>query len=85
MCCAAARTCRFPSRWAGLDPAPAARFEADLQSAIAQKVNGPLNELKTAFGGLEGLTGELESRLNIGADLLKGGKGFGPPGFKLPF
>jgi len=65
--------------------AQTARLETELQSAIAEKVAGPLNELKASFGGLDSVGTELASRLNLGTDLLKGVKGGSPGGFKLPF
>ncbi len=65
--------------------AQTARLEAQLQSAIAEKVAGPLNELKGSLGGLDGIGTELASRLNLGTDLLKAGKGGAPGGLKLPF
>ena len=65
--------------------AQTARLEAQLQSAIAEKVAGPLNELKASLGGLDSIGTELASRLNLGTDLLKAGKGSAPGGLKLPF
>ncbi|MGH7165636.1 MAG: TIGR03545 family protein, partial [Nitrospiraceae bacterium] len=65
--------------------AQTARLEAQLQSAIVEKVAGPLNELKTGLGGLDSVGTELASRLNLGTDLLKGAKGGSPGGFKLSF
>jgi uncharacterized protein (TIGR03545 family) len=65
--------------------AQTARLETELQSAIAEKVAGPLNELKASLGGLDNIGTELASRLNLGSELLKGAKGGSPGGFKLPF
>jgi uncharacterized protein (TIGR03545 family) len=62
-----------------------AKFEGDLQAAIAEKVSGPLQELKKSVGGLDALTTELTGRLNVGNDLLKGLKPAAPGGLKLPF
>jgi len=65
--------------------AQSARLEAQLQSAIAEKVAGPLAELKVSLGGLDNIGTELANRLNLGTDLLKGAKGGAAGGLKLPF
>jgi hypothetical protein len=59
-----------------------ARVEGELRAVIMEKVNGPLNEAKAGFVGLDPIGKELASRLNLGSELLQGGK---PGGFKLPF
>lgn len=64
--------------------AQVAKFEAQLQAAIQEQVNGPLKDLTASLGGLDGLAGDLASRLNLGNDLLKQAKP-GAGGFKLPF
>ena len=61
-----------------------ARFESELQTAIAQKVGGDLQQLKASVGGLDALGRELTGRLNLGDELLKGLKA-PVPGLKLPF
>jgi uncharacterized protein (TIGR03545 family) len=58
------------------------RLEGQLRAAIMEKVNGPLNEAKASFGGLDGVANELAGRLNLGNELLQSSK---PGGFKLPF
>ena len=59
-----------------------AKVEGELRAAIMEKVNGPLGDLKTNLGGLDGIASELTSRLNLGNELLQSSK---PGGFKLPF
>jgi uncharacterized protein (TIGR03545 family) len=65
--------------------AQTARLEAQLRSAIEAKVSGPLADLKTRVGGLDDISKELTSRLNLGAEATKGSKGGSLGGFKLPF
>lgn len=60
------------------------RVEGELRSAIMEKVNGPLNEAKAGFGGLDGIAKDLAGRMNLGNELLKSGT-TAPGGFKLPF
>ncbi len=65
-----------------------ATFEAQLQAAIMEQVNGPLAELRGSLGGLDGIAAELAGRLNLGKDLLQLAKpsgGGAAGGFKLPF
>ena len=64
----------------------AATFEKDLKSAVNEKVNGPISDLKKNLNGLAGIDKELASRENIGNDLIKGlGTKKGSGGIKLPF
>lgn len=78
----------------------AAGFGKDLQSAISAKVSEPLKALTGSLGGLNGMGGELTSRLTKENDLLKSllDQGMGkkalpekilpkglPGGLKLPF
>lgn len=68
--------------------AQAAKFEAQLQSAIQERVSGPLKDLTAGLGGLDGLAGDLAGRFNLGHDLLKQAKpgaAGGTGGFRLPF
>ncbi len=43
------------------------QFKKELESAVMAKVGGPLNELKSSFGGLGGIGNELASRLTQGS------------------
>lgn len=61
----------------------AGKFESQLRAAITEKVNKPLGDLKTGFGGLTGVGDELTSRMQQ-ADSLAKGSGT-PGGLKLPF
>ncbi len=68
-----------------------ARFTKQLNASISEKVRGPLKELQGSFGGLNGIGGDLASRLTQGNDLLRSllkegvaPKGL-PGGLKLPF
>ncbi|HEY4485190.1 MAG TPA: TIGR03545 family protein [Nitrospiria bacterium] len=63
----------------------AARFEARLKSAIAEKTDQGLADLKARLGGLSGLNTELTDRLKIGDGLAKDSSGGGKGGLKLPF
>ena len=62
----------------------AARFEADLKVAIAERVNGPLEDLKKQLAGFGGLNDELTSRSDALSGILSGDK-LAPMGQKLPF
>jgi uncharacterized protein (TIGR03545 family) len=62
----------------------AARFEADLKAAIAERVNGPLEDLKKQLAGLGGLGEELASRSDALSGILSSAK-LAPKGLKLPF
>jgi len=61
-------------------------LDKGLTKAITGKVAGPMKGLNTGLGGLRGIGGELSGRLNMGSELLKGGKKKGlSGGIKLPF
>jgi len=62
----------------------ATRFEADLKVAIAERVNGPLEDLKKQLAGFGGLGEELASRSEALSGILSSAK-FAPKGLKLPF
>ena len=62
----------------------AARFEADLKVAIAERVNGPLEDLKKQLAGFGGLNDELTSRSDALSGILSGDT-LAPKGLKLPF
>jgi hypothetical protein len=62
----------------------AARFEADLKAAIAERVNGPLEDLKKQLAGLGGLGEDLASRSDALSGILSSAK-LAPKGLKLPF
>ena len=62
----------------------AARFEADLKVAIAERVNGPLADLKKQLAGFGGLNDELTSRGDALSGILSGDT-LAPKGLKLPF
>ncbi|MSR24294.1 MAG: TIGR03545 family protein [Nitrospiraceae bacterium] len=59
------------------------KFEGQLRTAIAEKVNKPLGDLKSSFGGLTGIGDELNARLQQAGGLTEGGGS--PGGLKLPF
>lgn len=62
------------------------KFEGRLRTAIAEKVGKPLGDLKSSFGGLNGINDELNARLQQAGGLTKGGgKDAGLGGLKLPF
>jgi uncharacterized protein (TIGR03545 family) len=48
----------------------AASLEKELKAKIAEKVNGPLSELKADLGGLDAVGSELSGRLDLVRDLL---------------
>ncbi|MBI3608340.1 MAG: hypothetical protein HY207_10255 [Nitrospirae bacterium] len=58
--------------------------EADLKAAIAERVNGPLEDLKKQLAGFGGLGEELASRSDALSGILSGTK-LAPKGLKLPF
>jgi len=62
------------------------QFTKELESAVMARVGGPLNELKSSFGGLGGIGNELAARLTQGTALPQGSleKAL-PGGLKLPF
>ncbi len=61
----------------------AGKLESQLRAAIAGKVNQPLADLKSSFGGLTGVGDELNARLRQATGLTKGAGA--PGGLKLPF
>ena len=61
------------------------RLERELQSAISEKVNEPIADMKASLDGLGAISSELTARLNLGDELLKGTKQSGTSGLKLPF
>ncbi len=64
----------------------AAKFERQLRAAIAAKVDKPLQELKSRFGGLTGIGDQLTARLQQATSLTKtGGATGGLGGLKIPF
>jgi uncharacterized protein (TIGR03545 family) len=63
----------------------AARLEADLKVAIAERVNGPLEDLKKQLGGFGGLGDELTSRNDALNGLLTEKLTPKIKGLKLPF
>ena len=71
----------------------AAKFGADLQTAISAKIAEPMKELNSRMAGLNGIAGELTDRVTQENDLLKSlleqtlpTKGLKlPGGLKLPF
>jgi uncharacterized protein (TIGR03545 family) len=63
----------------------AARLEADLKVAIAERVNGPLEDLKKQLGGFGGLGEELTSRNDALNNLLNEKLSPKGKGLKLPF
>lgn len=64
----------------------AAKFERQLRAAIAEKVDKPLGELKSRFGGLTGIGDQLTARLQQATSLTKtGGTTGGLGGLKIPF
>ncbi|MBI3608343.1 MAG: TIGR03545 family protein [Nitrospirae bacterium] len=62
----------------------ATQFEADLKTAIAERVNGPLEDLKKQLAGFGGLGDELASRSDALSGILSNAK-LAPKGLKLPF
>lgn len=54
------------------------KFDKNLKKAILEKTNNPLNDARQNLGGLSGIEGELNKRLNLGKGALGGG-------IKLPF
>ncbi|MCA9457008.1 MAG: hypothetical protein KC587_10115, partial [Nitrospira sp.] len=72
----------------------AAKFGAELQSAISAKIAEPMQQLKNKLSGFERIAGELTERVTQHHDVLnsllekslpnKGLKDL-PGGFKLPF
>lgn len=67
------------------------RFQKELSREISRQVNGPLQDLRGTYGGLNQINGDLTSRLTQGNDLLESllkksisPKGL-PGGLKLPF
>lgn len=71
----------------------AAKFGAELQSAISAKIAEPMKQLKDTLSGFEGIAGDLKERVTQHNDVLKGllekslpTKGLKlPGGLKLPF
>ena len=63
----------------------AARLEADLKTAIAEKVAGPLEDLKKQLGGFGGVGDELTSRNDALNNLLNEKLNPKGKGLKLPF
>lgn len=63
----------------------AARLEADLKVAIAERVNGPLEDLKKQLGGFGGVGDELTSRNDALNGLLNEKLAPKGKGLKLPF
>jgi uncharacterized protein (TIGR03545 family) len=61
----------------------AGKLESQLRAAITAKVDQPLADLKSDFGGLTGVGDELNARLQQATALTKGGGS--PGGLKLPF
>ncbi len=61
----------------------AGKLESQLRAAIAEKVNKPLADLKSRFGGLTGIGDELNARLQQATGLTKSAGS--PGGLKLPF
>lgn len=65
------------------------QFKKELEAAVMAKVGGPLNELKSSFGGLGGVGNELASRLtqgSLGSTLPANPvEKLLPGGLKLPF
>lgn len=63
----------------------AARFEKRLTSAISEKVDEQLADLKSRLGGFDSIADELTKRLNLGDGLLKEAAAGAKGGLKLPF
>ncbi|HSG05113.1 MAG TPA: TIGR03545 family protein, partial [Nitrospiria bacterium] len=63
----------------------AARFEERLKKAVTEKTEAEISRLESELAGMNGISEEITSRLNLGDDLLKelAQKGLG--GIKLPF
>ena len=68
------------------------RFRSELSQAISAKTAAPLNALAGSTASFGGLEQEVAKRIELGDDLLAGGKAGGsggkprlPGGLKLPF
>lgn len=60
-------------------------FEKRLNDEITKQVNKAIADLNGEFAGLDGLTGDLTSRLKLGDNVLKDALKKSTGGFKLPF
>jgi hypothetical protein len=62
-----------------------AKLEADLKTAIAERVNGPLEDLKKQLAGFGGVGDDLNSRSDALNNLLNERISPKGKGLKLPF